>query len=190
MQVQKRQRAKRERSPEGRHYPLQCFANVWHDSFFTRRDLSNKNDIPVVEMKKGIGGVEDKLTIFLHNEEGLSGPCEADAVRKFCKDVSLKDIEVGIGESGRRKASWIDDRNSADLTGSGNARLRENMLTATGLLRCLKQPVCPHLPSIDPFPWLLLTTPIAHALFRDTRMEMSRMQSGASCEKLQQAQML
>jgi hypothetical protein len=152
MQVQKRQRTRRERSPEGRHYPLQCFANVWHDSFFTRHDLNNKDNIPAVEMKKGIGGVEDKLTIFLRNEEGLSGPCEADAVKRFCKDVSLNDIEVGIGESGRRKASWIDDRNSADLTGSGNARLCENMLTATGLLRYLKQPVCPRLHPIDPFP--------------------------------------
>jgi hypothetical protein len=143
MQVQRQQRTRGERSPEGRHYQLQCFANVWPDSFFTRHDLSNKDEIPAVEIKKGIGGVEDRLTIFLHNEEGLTGPCEADAVQRFCKDVSLNDIEVGIGESGRRKASWIDDRNSVDLTGSGNARLCENMLTATGLLRYLKQPVCP-----------------------------------------------
>jgi hypothetical protein len=186
MQVQKRQSARRERIPERRHYPLQCFANVWHDSFFTRHDLSNKDVIPAVEMKKGVGGVEDELTIFLRNEEGLSGPCEADAVQRFCKDVSLNDIKDGIGESGRRKASWIDDRNSSDLTGSGNARLCENMLTATGLLRYLKQPVCPRLPQIDPFPWLFLATPIAHVLFRDTRMGISRMQSGASCEKLLQ----
>jgi hypothetical protein len=106
-------------------------------------------------MKKGIGGVADKLTIFLGLEEGLNGPCEADAVQRFCKGASLKDINVGIGESGRRKASWIDDRNSKDLTGSGNARLCENMLTATGLLRYLKQPVCPRLYPIGWFFWLL-----------------------------------
>jgi hypothetical protein len=141
MQVQRRQRSRKERSPEGRHYPLQCFANLWHDSFFTRHDLSNKDEIPAVEMKMGIGGVDDKLTIFLRNEEGLGGPCEADAVQRFCKGISLKEIEVGMGEYGRRKASWIDDRNSPDLTGSGNARLCENMLPATGLLRYLKQPV-------------------------------------------------
>jgi hypothetical protein len=143
MQVQRQQRTRRERGPEGRHYQLRCFANVWPDSFFTRHDLSNKDEIPAVEMKREIGGVEDRLTIFLRNEEGLTGPCEADAVQRFCKGVSLSDIEAGIGESGRRKAAWIDDRNSADLTGSGNGRLCENMLTATGLLRHLKQPVCP-----------------------------------------------
>jgi hypothetical protein len=108
-----------------------------------------------VEMKEGMGGVEDKLRIFLGLEEGLNGPCEADAVQRFCKGASLKDINVGIGESGRRKASWIDDRNSKDLTGSGNARLCENMLTATGLLRYLKQPVCPRLYPIGWFFWLL-----------------------------------
>jgi hypothetical protein len=31
-------------------------------------------------MKKGIGGVADKLTIFLGLKEGLNGPCEVDAV--------------------------------------------------------------------------------------------------------------
>jgi hypothetical protein len=151
MQVQRRQRARRERSSEGRHYPLQCFANVWPDSFFTRHDLSKQDEIPAVEMKEGMGGVADKLRIFLGLEEGLHGPCEADAVQRFCKDASLKDIDVGIGESGRRKASWIDDRNSKDLTGSGSARLCESMLTATGLLRYLKQSVCPRLHPIGQF---------------------------------------
>ena len=161
---------------------------MWPDSFFTRHDLSSKDEIPVVEIKRGIGGVEDKLAIFLRNEEGLTSPCEADAVQRFCKGVILNDIEVGTGESGRRKASWIDDRNSADLTGSGNARLCENMLTATGLLRHLNQPVCPRL--LDLFPWLFLATSIAHILFRDTRIVRSRMQSGASCEKMQQEQIM
>jgi hypothetical protein len=151
MQVQRRQRARRERSPEGRHYPIQCFANVWPGSFFTHHDLSEQDETPAVEMKRGMGGVGDELSIFLGLEEGLSGPYEADAVQRFCKDASLKDIDVGIGESGRRKASWIDDRNSKDLTGSGSARLCENMLTATGLLRYLKQSVCPRLHPIGQF---------------------------------------
>jgi hypothetical protein len=141
-------------------------------------------------MKKGIGGVADKLTIFLGLEEGLNGPCEADAVQRFCKDANLKDIDVGIGESGRRKASWIDDRNSKDLTGSGNARLCENMLTATGLLRYLKKSICP--PPAPDWRVLLadLSTLIAHVLSRDTRMRMSRMQNGVSCEELQQVQIM
>jgi hypothetical protein len=143
MQVQRQQRTRRERSPEGRYYQLRCFANEWPETFFTRHDLSDKDEIPAVRMKKAWGGMGDELTIFLRDEEGLTGPCEADAIQRFCKDVSLNDIEAGNGESGRRKASWIDDRNSADLIGSGNARLCENMLTATGLLRHLKQPVCP-----------------------------------------------
>ena len=132
---------RRERIPRERRHSLLCFTNAWDRAFFTRHDLTGKDDVSAVEVKKRIGGVGDELTIFLQVSEGLGRPCEADEVERYCEGVSLKNLEAGVGEAGTRRAAWLDDRNSPDLTGSGNARLCDNPLTATGLLKYLKQTV-------------------------------------------------
>jgi hypothetical protein len=129
----------RERIPEGRRYPLLCFTNAWDLAFFTRHDLTGKDDVSAVEFKKSMGNVGDELTIFLQVSEDLGCPCEADEVKTYCEGVSLEGLEKGVGEAGKRRGAWIDDRNSIYLTGNGNARLCDNPLTATGLLRYLKQ---------------------------------------------------
>jgi hypothetical protein len=134
-------RRRRERIPEERSYPFLCLTNAWDPAFFTRRDLTGKDDISAVEARKSIGDVGDKLTIFLQVSEDLGCPCEADEVKRYCEGVSLEDLESGVGEAGERRAAWLDDRNSLLQTGSGNARLYDNLLTATGLLKCLKQSV-------------------------------------------------
>jgi hypothetical protein len=131
----------RERIPQARRYPLLCFTNVWDPAFFTRHDRTGKDDVSAVETKKSMGGVGDKLTIFLQDTEDLGYPCEADEVKRYCEGVSLEDLEAGVGEAGERRAAWLDDRNNLDLTESGNARLYDNPLTATGLLKYLKQTV-------------------------------------------------
>jgi hypothetical protein len=131
---------------KGKRDPLQWFSNAWPHSLFTYHDLARKDDVPAVEAKHKNGCVEDKLTIFLQASEGLSFPSEADAVKRYCEKVSLRDIEDGVGEAGTRKASWIDDRNTEDLDAvdvGGNSRLCKNWLTATELLRYLKGPVRP-----------------------------------------------
>jgi hypothetical protein len=131
-------RRRRKRTHEERRHLLLCFTNVWDPSFFTRHDLTGKDDVSAVEAKKSIGDVGDKLTIFLQD---LGCPCEADEVKRYCEDASLEDLEDGVGEARERRAAWLDDRNSLDQTGSGNARLYDNPLTATGLLKYLKQSV-------------------------------------------------
>jgi hypothetical protein len=134
-------RRRRERIPKERCYPLLCFTNTWDPAFFTRHDLTGKDDVSAVEARKSIGEVGDKLTIFLQVSEDLGCPCEADEVKRYCEGVSLEDLEAGVGEAGRRRAAWLDDRNSLDQTGSGSARLYDNPLTATRLLKYLKQSV-------------------------------------------------
>ena len=71
---------------------MQTITTIQSAWFFDHHDLSNNNEIPAVELKKEIDGIGDKLAIFLHNEEGLSIPCEAEEVQRFCKDVCFNDI--------------------------------------------------------------------------------------------------
>lgn len=149
---QRGQRKRTERVPQGGLYQLQCFQNVWYECFFTHHNRTGKDDVPAVDDKKSLGGMGDKLAIFLQVADGLGSPCEADGVKRYCEGVSLEDVQDGVGEGGTRLAAWIDDRNSPHLTGSGNVRHCKNPLTATGLLRYLKKPVWIHLnwpPSID-----------------------------------------
>jgi hypothetical protein len=125
----------------GGRYPLRCFKNAWYDCFFIHHDLTEKDNVPAVEKLKNMGSVEDELTIFLQVSEDLGSPCEADEVKRYCEGVRLEEVHKGLGEAGTRRAAWVDDRNSPILSGSGNVRLCQSPLTATGLLRRLKQPV-------------------------------------------------
>jgi hypothetical protein len=136
--------------PEGRQYPLLCFKNAWYPWFFTHHDLTGKDDVPAVEVKKRIGGVYDKLTIFLEDSEDSGCPGEADEIKRYCEGGKLADVVDGVGEAGMRRVAWVDDRNSLSLTGSGNTRSCKNPMTATGVLRHLRQPVRRERPLILP----------------------------------------
>jgi hypothetical protein len=140
MPAKKRRRGQREPNCEGRSHPLLCSPSKWDDRFFNYHDLAGKADTPAIEAKRVFGCVEDELTIFLQASEEFSSSSEL-LIKRHCEGVSLKSIEDGVGLAGTRVAAWIDDRNSRDLKGSGTARLRKDWLTATGLLRYLKQPV-------------------------------------------------
>ena len=121
------------------HAAIAPLQETWHIYWFP--DLVGKDETPAVEVLKELNGVGNNLSLFLRNDEVSNGPCEADAIQRFCKGVSLDEIEHGIGQAGSRRACWVDERNSADLTGEGNSRPCGNMLTVTGLLRRLRQPV-------------------------------------------------
>jgi hypothetical protein len=138
---QKDVRVQREQIKEAIQYPLLCFKNAWYPTFFIHHDLAGKDEVPAVDVIESIGGSEDELTTFLHVSKELGSLCDADEVKRYCEGVRLEDIKNGVGEAGTRRLAWVDDRNSPFLTGSGNARLCENPLTATGLLKYLKQPV-------------------------------------------------
>ena len=136
MQDQRQRSIRAERIPCDRSYSLRCFAKVWYDGFRIHQDLVGKDETPAVEVLKELNGVGNNLSLFLRNDEVSNGPCEADAIQRFCKDVSLDEIERGIGQAGSRRACWVDERNSADLTGEGNSRPCENMLTEIGRASC------------------------------------------------------
>jgi hypothetical protein len=99
--------------------------------------------VPAVEARNQIGSFQDKLTNFLQDSKDLGFPSEADGVKKHCRNASLKDIEAGVGDAGTRKALWIDDRKSDNLTGCGSPRLSNGWMTATKGLRYLEQRVWP-----------------------------------------------
>jgi hypothetical protein len=143
MFAQRGHRKGAERIAQRGRYPLKCFENSWSKCFFDHHDLSGKDDVPAVDAKKSLGDVEnDKLTSFLQVSDGLRSPCEADEVKRYCEGgASLEEVQDGFGEAGTRLAAWTDDRNSPDLTGIGSVRLQGKLLTATGLLRHMKQPV-------------------------------------------------
>jgi hypothetical protein len=67
-------------------------------------------------------------------------------VEKFCQDATLGNLEAGTDLAGRRRAAWLDDRSfyggTNNRTRSRCNRKYEIPLTATGLYRQLKVPVC------------------------------------------------
>jgi hypothetical protein len=131
---------------ESKRFPLQCFEKSWYNYFFTHHDLPRDYNIPAVEVKRNLGVLRDKLEIFLEDEvaDDLGSPCETDQVKRYSEGgPSLEDVEKAVGDAGTRPAAWIDDRNSPLLIGRGTVRLCGKFLTATGLLRYLKQPVWP-----------------------------------------------
>jgi hypothetical protein len=121
--------------------PVPWFTNAWPRLFFTHHLLTGKDDVPAVEARSQISGFQDKLTDFLQESKDLGFPSEADGVKRHCGNVSLKDIEAGFGDAGTRKALWIDDRKSDDLTGCGSPRLSNGWMTATRGLSYLEQRV-------------------------------------------------
>jgi hypothetical protein len=139
MPAKKRRKGRREPNTEGRSHPLLRSPSKWDKWFFNYHDLAGKAMIPAIETKRE-GCVEDELTTFLQTSEEFRYSCE-ETIKRYCKGVSVKKIEDGFGLAGTRVAAWIDDRKSPDLKGSGAARPRKDWLTATGLLRYLKQPV-------------------------------------------------
>ena len=119
--------------------PLLCFKNAWDPVFFARHDLRGKDDVPVVEEKMKLGHQGDPLTIFLEDPEDPRCSREADRVKEYCEGVSLNGLLHDTSRYGRRRGAWHDDRSSLNLTRSGSPSPCENLLTAAGLLRCLKK---------------------------------------------------
>ncbi|KAE9373616.1 hypothetical protein N431DRAFT_504241 [Stipitochalara longipes BDJ] len=125
--------------PLGKNVTPSWFTNAWPRAFFTRAPQAGKDDVPAVEARSRIGCLPDKLTNFLEGSEDIGFPSEADGVKRYCRNLRLKDIEDGVGDAGTRKALWIDDRKSDNLTGSGSSRHSNGWMTATRALRYLEQ---------------------------------------------------
>lgn len=97
--------------------------------------------MPAVEGRSRISCLRDELANFLPDSKELGFPSEANGVKRYCRNVRLKDIEDGVGDAGTRKALWINDRKSDGLTGCGSSRRSNGWMTATEALRYLKKSV-------------------------------------------------
>jgi hypothetical protein len=116
-----------------------CFENSWHPDFSRRRNLHD--DKILVEVKKKVGADGDDLGIFIADSGDTASPCEVEVAEAFCRGMSLKHVDSGIGTAGNRRCVWLDDRDSRPgLKANGTARQHDNPLTATGLYRALKEP--------------------------------------------------
>jgi hypothetical protein len=114
-----------------------CFENSWYPDFSRLRN--HYDDKALAEFKKKVEADGGELGFFFM-DSGDTSPCEVEVLEDFCRGISLKDVELGVGTAGYRRAVWLDDRDSSpDLKGSGDARQYENPLTATGLCRALKK---------------------------------------------------
>jgi hypothetical protein len=127
------------RTPRRKRDTTPYFTNAWPHSFFIHHNLRGKDEVPAVEARVQLGGFQDKLTSFLQESKDLGFPSETDEIKRLCANISLKDIEAGVGDAGTRRAFWIDDRTSNDLTGCGRTRLSNGWMTATGCSRYLSQ---------------------------------------------------
>jgi hypothetical protein len=120
----------------GQAKPGRYFRKAWYDCFLIHHDRKEKDDIWEVDAKKSLGDIDDNTARFV----GL--PLEVDEVKRYCeRGASLERVEDCIGETEMKSSVWIDDRNSPDLTGSGSMRPHRELLTATELMRYLKEPV-------------------------------------------------
>ncbi len=114
---------------------------TWDRAFFTHHNLTDRVKFSDVEEYKTNVYASGYLSLFMQASDDLGSPAETTEVERYCHGANFQALEAGIGDAGERRASWVDDRNSPHLTGKGNARRCDNPLTATGLLRYLKQPV-------------------------------------------------
>lgn len=112
--------------------------NSWCEEFSIRRKIPDKQRL--VEARKKLEADGDDIGTFFIDYRDTTSPLEIEVVEDFCRGTSLKQVEEGHGAAGNRRSVWLDERHSADLEGSGDARHHENPLTATGLLRALDQP--------------------------------------------------
>ncbi|KAF2489385.1 hypothetical protein BU16DRAFT_180672 [Lophium mytilinum] len=151
--------------------PGDFYAKEWDRRFSKDRIPREKSSF--VDAKRRANAVGDGVAIFLRDSEGAVPSCKWRDVEKFCQDSCLDDIERGLGIAGMRRAAWIDDRSlipqaniihnnnteNVDRTAvddvtepnGGTIRKCQNPLTATAVLRHLKEPRFDHtdLPDAD-----------------------------------------
>jgi hypothetical protein len=114
------------------------FGNSWCEEFSTPRRLDGEQRL--VEARKKLDADGDDIGIFFFDYRNTTSPLEVEVMKNFCRGTNLRDVEEGQESAGNQRSVWLDERNSADLEGSGYVRYHDNPLTGTGLLRALDQP--------------------------------------------------
>lgn len=138
---------KRGRAPRGKQGIAP--SKRWDPVFSQDRDF--KEDDRFMEKMKALfdsagGPDEDKdrndFAIFLWDDNS-AGLFKYKELENFTRGAQLKDLELCTGDAGHRLGAWIDDRTSASLDKASGVERKGQALTATGLWRHAKHPVCP-----------------------------------------------
>jgi hypothetical protein len=111
------------------------FGNSRWAEFSSPRLITDEERL--VEARKAQDADGDDLGLFFIDFRDTTAPLEVDVVESFCQGTNLEYVEKGKGSAGSLRKVWLDDRNSPGFEGSGDTRVHENPLTATGLLRAL-----------------------------------------------------
>jgi hypothetical protein len=117
------------------------FGKAWDPVFSENRECNHES---WVATKRCLEADGDDIGIFLWDFEDTIPSSKAQEVGEYCKGMRLSDLEAGVGAAGQRRDAWLSDIASSHLHRENpqSRREYENPLSATGLHRCLKEPVC------------------------------------------------
>jgi hypothetical protein len=114
------------------------FGSSWCGEFSSPRLINDEERL--VEARKAQRADGDDLGIFFIDSRDTTALLEVDVVESFCRGTNLEYVKNGRGLAGGLRTVWLDGRNSfPSLNDSGETRVYENPLTATGLLRALAE---------------------------------------------------
>lgn len=123
--------------------PSNCNAKEWNSIFSKRRPNNAKS------WRTSLGRMnedDNDFNIFPQDFEDTVLSFKAQEIDEFLQGASLEDLQSGRGLAGLRRSAWLDDRSLFGATSSQTRsqcnREYESPLTATGLYRHLRAPVC------------------------------------------------
>ena|SRR5579871_4553009 len=122
-------------------YARDWWAKTWDEQF--SEDRSFKEDSPWIERKESLGAGDDEdITLVMRESLVTEQSYIYQEVETYCRGVRIKDVEMGNGKAGQRRAVWLNDTTFGRPNTNGRGRVHENRLTATELFKALKEKVC------------------------------------------------
>ena len=114
------------------------YSKQWEPLFSTDRRF--RDGEAYIPQKRLMGADGDDFAIFFTDFEESVPSFEVEKVLEFCKWTSLRDLQSGVGTSGKRGA-WLDDRSCPTREERQCARTYMNPLTARELYQLMNAPV-------------------------------------------------
>ena len=119
------------------------FSARWPDEFKQTRRFTEQDRVWAGVKRELNADAEWDVDFILRDSEEAIPDRGVEAVRKFCRGVSLDDLLKGGNTTDQRQAAWLDDTPRAlDIDGHPNERrLYKHALTASELYQELSKPV-------------------------------------------------